>query len=247
MSVSTSVSTLLTVDEYILDAYKKSGLLPIESDIGFDTSWNAKAAHGRKILNRLIEGLSNEGFLEHFITKEIVQMVVGQESYSMDPETLNIKDVGSYIPAYNGVEVLETSGETPVHPYSKYQWQQLSAKSSTGTPTRYFLERNGSDLILHIWPVPSEAGKIRFFVQRIPASNSVGSDNVDLKRHWGDWIVHALAYQLMTDTKMPLEERALMRKDRDDILDKIKTMDTSNEPPDVIFCHSTPWSNWKSW
>lgn len=243
MAVASTNSTLLTSDEYILDGYKKAGLIPIEFEIGGDSQWNAKAAHGRRVLNRLVEGLATEGFIDHFQAFEVLSLTADDGLYTLDSDILNVIDTGSYIPEYNGAETEETTGETPVSPMSIHQWQQLSAKSATGTPSKYFLHRNGASLELHLWPLPSEAGKIRFRVHRIPGTNSAGSDNVDLKRHWGSWLVHALAYEFMTDAKLPLDERMLVRGDRDQIMAKIKAYETSNEPVDMVFCHSSPWSN----
>jgi hypothetical protein len=243
MAVSSSISTLPTIDEYLLAAYKKAGLLPLQASIGYDNEWNAMAAHGRTTLNRLVEGLAVEGFLDHFQAFEVVTLTAGDGTYTLDSDILNVVDTGSYIPASNAAEVEETVGETPVSPMSIHQWNGLSTKNATGTPTRYFLHRNASSLEIHLWPLPDEAGKIRFRVHRIPGSNSTGSDNVDLKRHWGNWIVHALAYEFMSDAKLALDERALCRQDRDEYLAKVKAYDTSNEPPDLYFCHSTPWSN----
>lgn len=242
MAVSSSNSTLLTADDYILDGYKRAGLLPIEAEIGFDSQWNAKAAHGRRVLNRLIEGLAGEGVLIHFEGFELLTLVAQDGLYTLDSDILNVVDNGSYIPASNASETEETTGETPVTPMSAHQWNQLSAKNAVGTPVKYFLQRNASTLELRLWPLPAEAGKIRFRVHRIPGSNSAGSDNVDLKRHWGNWIVNALAYEFMADSKLPLEERVLVRGDRDQALAKMKQYDSSNEPPDIIFCHTTPWT-----
>jgi hypothetical protein len=242
MAVSAVNSTLLTSDEYILDGYKRAGLVPIEFDVGADISWNAKAAHGRRTLNRLVEGLSAEGLIVHFEVFEVVSLTANDGYYTLDSDILNLVDSGSYLPAFNASEVEETSSETPVTPMSAHQWNQLVTKNHYGTPTRYFLHRNGSSLELHLWPIPVEAGKIRFRAHRIPGSNSAGSDNVDLKRHWGTWIVNALAYEFMADSKLPLDERVLVRSDRDAALLKIKAYETSNEPPDVVFAHSTPWS-----
>lgn len=242
MAVSSTPSTVLTVDEYLLSAFQKAGLLPIEAEIGFDASWTSKAGYGRKVLNRLIEELATEGFIDHFVAFEILTLTADDGLYTLDTDILNVVDTANYIPASNAAEVEETTGETPISPMSRFQWGQLSSKSATGTPSKYFLHRNGSSLEIHFWPIPSEAGSVRLHVHRIPGSNSAGSDNVDLKRHWGTWIVHALAYEFMVDAKLPIDERATMRNDRDRAMQKIKTYETSNEPPDVRFVHSTPWS-----
>lgn len=242
MAINVSPSTVPTIDEVVLDGYKKAGLLPFEYGIGSDIQWSAKAAHGRRTLNRLLNASSTERFFEYFVNLDVIDLSIGVNQYTIDADVLNIIDDGSYIPASNDPEEEETSGETPVKPISGYRWNQLSSKASQGTPVHYFIERNASQLVMRLWPVPSEAGKIRFRTHRIPGSSSTGSDNPDFKRHWEQWAVLALAYEFMTDSSMPLDERQLMRADRDKAFELLKSYDTNNTPPDVVFVHSTPWS-----
>jgi hypothetical protein len=242
MAISVTPSVASTIDELILDSYKKAGLLPVEYGIGADVQWNAKAAHGRRTLNRLLASYSTERFFECFVNLDVVTLVAGTNQYTLDADILNVIDDGSYIPASNLLEVEKTSGETPVKPMSAYLWNQLSAKRSRATPVHYFIERNQSQIIMRLWPVPSEAGRIRFRTHRIPGSSSTGADNPDFKRHWELWALYALAYEFMTDGSMPLDERQLMRADRDMAFEKLKSYDTNNIGPDVLMVHSTPWS-----
>ena len=246
MAINASPSTVPTIDEVVLDGFKKAGLLPIEFGIGSDVQWSSKAAHGRRTLNRLLAAHSTHRYFEYFVNLDVLDLVAGTHSYTLDADILNIIDDGSYIPASNAAEEEQTTGETPVKPMSGYRWNQLSGKESRGTPMHYFLERNNvnvnGELQVRLWPIPSEAGKIRFRTHRIPGSSSTGSDNPDLKRHWELWAVYALAYELMGDGSMPLDERQLMRRDRDDAFEVLKAYDTNNTPPDVLFVHSTPWS-----
>lgn len=244
MTVSATASTYNTIDELILQGYKRAGLLPLEFEIGADTQWNGKAAHGRKTLDRLVNGLATLGFIDHFTTFFVLDLVAGTPNYAIDPDDniLNFVDSGSHIPTVNGTEEIETTGETPVKPMSRHRWNTLSAKVAQSTPTLYYLDRSGPDLTVYLWPVPSAASKIRFQVHRIPGGNSLGTNNVDVQRHWDQWIVNALAYEFMSDAKLDLEERQLVRADRDAEIEKLKAYETSNEPPDVIFVHSTPWS-----
>lgn len=243
MTVNSSIAPFSQIDDILLDSFKKAGLVPLEFAIGGDANWNAKSAHGRRILNRIVENLANEGFLDQFEGTEIVQLTAGTSLYALDPDILNLVDNGSNIPTSNGSEVILTNSETPVLPMSRFEWNTLSNKSSEGTPTRYFLDRNGPDnLQVYIWPVPSENSKIRFMTHRIPSSSLVGSNTVDLKRHWDAYLVHAVAYELATDAKLPLDERAMLKADRDGLMMKIKTYETHNEPPDVQLVHSSPWA-----
>src|SRR4030095_8411761 len=246
MTINANPSTVPIIDEVILDSYKKAGLLPVEYGIGSDIQWDAKAAHGRRTLNRVLASHSTARFFEYFINLDVLVLVAGTNSYTLDADILNIVDDGSYIPASNGVEVEETTGETPVKPMSAFRWNQLSSKASIGIPVHYYIERNNRNatgaLQMTVWPVPSEAGRIRFRTHRIPGSSSTGSDNPDFKRHWELWAVYALAYEFMGDTVMPIEERQLMRADLDAAFELLKSYDTNNTPPDVVFVHTTPWS-----
>ena len=246
MAINASPSTVPIIDEVILDGFKKAGLLPIEFGIGSDIQWSSKAAHGRRTLNRLLAAHSTHRYFEYFVNLDYLELEVGENRYTLDDDVLNVIDDGSYIPASNGSEAEKTSGETPVKPMSGYRWNQLSGKNSVGVPMHYFIERNvqitGSAIELRVWPTPSEAGRIRFRTHRIPGSSSTGSDNPDFKRHWELWAVYALAYEFIGDSSMGLEDRQLMRKDRDAAFEILKAYDTNNTPPDVLFVHSTPWS-----
>ena len=246
MTVSATSSTYNIIDELILQAYKRAGLIPIDFAIGGDVQWNAKAEHGRQTLNRLVNGLATLGFIDHFTDFFVLDLVAGQPDYAIDPDDniLNFVDSGSHIPLVNDPEEVETTGETPVKPMSRHRWNSLSSKVAESTPTLYYIHRNGPNLTLYRWPTPHEASKIRFQIHRLPGSNSLGTNNVDLQRHWDSWITYALAYEFMSDSKLPLEERAICREDRDAELAKLKSYETSNEPPDVIFTHCTPWSNY---
>lgn len=242
MTINAVPSVPPLIDEVILDGYKKAGLLPLEFAIGADTQWAAKAAHGRRTLTRLMNSLAMKGFLEYFVNLDVLDLVAGTHEYTLDADILNVIDDGSYIPASNGLEEEETTGETPVKPMSAFRWNQLSSKASIGTPVHYYIERNATQLVMRLWPVPSEAGKIRFRTHRIPGSHLTGSDNPDFMRHWESWAVKALAYELMEDTKLPVEERQLTRADRDVLMEELKSYDSSNLGPDVFFTHTTPWS-----
>lgn len=246
MAINADPYTTPIIDEVILDAYKKAQLVPLDYGIGSDVQWSARAAHGRRTLNRLLAAFSTRMFFEYFVNLDVLDLVADTLSYTLDADILNIVDDGSYIPASNGTEEEKTKGETPVKPISAYRWNQLSSKSSRGTPVHYFIERNNQNasgqLQVRLWPVPSEAGKIRFRTHRIPGSSSTGSDNPDFKRHWELWAVYALAYEFMGDGSMPLDERQLLREDRDIAFEHLKGYDSNNTPPDVVFAHYTPWS-----
>lgn len=246
MAIAANPATFSTIDEVALAAYKKAGIIPLEYSIGHDSQWAPRAAHARATLNRLLAQVATIRYFEYFVNIDVLDLVADVNQYLLDPDILNVIEDGSYIPASNDPEEEFTRGETPVKPISGYRWNQLSAKDARGTPVHYFLERNNQqtdgNLVVRLWPMPSEAGKVRFRTHRLPGSSSIGSDNPDIKRHWEQWAVLALAYELMTDTSMPLDERVRIKLDRDEALELLKSYDTNNTPPDVVFSHTTPWS-----
>lgn len=247
MSLDTVASTLSTIDELILQAFKRAGLIHYSFAIGGDSDWTAKASYGRDTLNRIINNLSVHGFLEYFVGFYVLDLTSGTSAYVIDPDEniLNIFDNGSYIPEHNDPEEIETSGETTVIPITRHRWNQMAVKEAEGTPTMYYLQRTAGTLTVRLWPIPSEDGKIRFQTHRIPFSSSTGSNNADLQRHWDTWIVNALAFEFMTDAKLPIDEREAVRLERDNQLAYLKAYETSNLPPDVTFCHSSPWSGFR--
>lgn len=240
MAEATAVSVEPIIDEIVLDAYKKSGLLPITFAIGNDSEWDAKATHGRKTLTRIINGLSVHGFLDYFVDFYDLELTNGELCYCLDPEVLNVVSDGSYIPESN-TDTLETDGETQVNQISAYRWNQLSSKSSTGRPSQMYIHRQGKTVQVRLWPIPDENAVIRLRIHRIPFSSQDGSKNVDLRRYWEDYLIHALAYQLMTDSKLPIDERVECKLERDSILANIKNYAVQNEPPMVISMHKTPY------
>lgn len=244
MTIATSSSDLSIIDDLILQGYKRAGLLPLEFAIGADSNWNARAAHGRTTLNRLVNNLAVQGFIDHFVSFYVLQLIAGTSQYDIPAadDILNLVDNGSHIPTSNGSEVVKTTGETPVMPISRHKWNQYSSKVASGTPTMYYLHRNGPNLSVFLWPVPSAASKIRFQAHRIPGSSSTGSNTPDLQRHWDTWIVNALAVEFMMDAKLPADEVGLIRSERDSQLALLKSYETQNTSADVLFVHSTPWS-----
>jgi hypothetical protein len=140
------------------------------------------------------------------------------------------------------IDTLDTTGETMVTQISAFRWNQLATKSTVGKVSQMYAHRNGKTVQLRVWPRPDENGVLRLRVHRIPFSSQTGTDNVDLRRYWHGYLVHALAYELMTDAKLPIDERMECKVERNSKLKLIKNYASSNEPPMVVSVHSTPYN-----
>lgn len=240
MAVSTEVSVEPIIDEIVLDAYKKAGLIPITFAIGNDSEWVAKSAHGRRTMTRIINGLAVHGFLDYFVDFCDLELTQGEPFYCLDDNVLNVVGDASYIPASN-LDTTITDGEIQVSSISARRWNSLSGKSAEGTPSLMYVHRQGKTVSIRLWPLPSENGVIRLRVHRIPYSSQDGSKNADLRRYWEDYLVHAISAQLMADSKMPLDEIGFMERKARSMLTEIKNYAVQNEPPVVISMHSTPY------
>lgn len=244
MTLGTSPSTLKTIDQLILLAYRKAGLLPLEFDVG-GTDWVQKASHAYLLLDNLIDNLAVHGYLARFVDFYDLQLTEDEQYYTLPSSILNVFDNGSYI-REDEDDTKDTTGETPVEPISRSRWQQLSTKSASGTPVYYYAHRRAdnvdSQIELRIWPQPDEDGTIRLQVHKFLAGNSDGNDTIDLDRHWNMYIIYALAYEIAEDSQMPEDKLGRLGRERDKHLVYAKSYSSDNEGIDIVLSHTTPWN-----
>lgn len=241
MAVSSSLSTVATIDKILLRAYKKAGLVPIEFEIGGDADWNAKAAHGREILTDIMDGPKINSSIDYFRSFFDLTLTADEQYYNLDADILNVIGDASYIDASNA-DTKDTTGETIVTQINRHRWNTLSSKSSSGRPSLFLVIREGKTLSVRLWPQPDEAGTIRFDVHSLNVSHETGSDDINLRRYWKDYLVHAVAWQLMIDAKLPLEEQVSVKQEMDSLLIECKKLAEPNVAPVLIHTHSTAWS-----
>jgi hypothetical protein len=242
MAIASAPATESIIDQVVLSAFKKAGLLPIEYEIGADSTWAAKSSHGRDILNRIIYSPEVNSSIDYFMDFDDVVLTANEQYYTMNSDVLNVIGDASYIPADNA-DTKDTDGETIVTQINVHRWNTLSSKNASGRPSLFYVKRTGKSIQVRLWPQPDEAGTIRFQVHTLAASSKVGSDDFDLRRYWENYLVHAVACELMVDSKMPVEDQTIVLAERNRLLVECKKAAEPNEPPVLILTHRTGWSN----
>jgi hypothetical protein len=169
MANTTSGTTIFdknfAIDEIIEEAYERIGMQGVSGN---------QLRMARRSLNILFQEWGNRGLHYWQVANNSITLVADQAVYTMFRST---GDGTSDATAIYGVDdILEASFrnsniDTPLTKINRSQYQALSNKTSTGTPTQYFVQRliDRVTITLYLTPGSSEAGKFInfYYVKRI--------------------------------------------------------------------------------
>ena len=155
-----------SIDEIIEDAYERIGLQGV-------SGYQLKTA--RRSLNIMFQEWANRGLHYWEVGNNDITLVANQAVYTIFRST---GDGTSDATAIYGVDdILEavyrnsSNVDSPLTKINRSTYQALSNKTSTGTPSQYFVQRfiDKITITLYLTPGSSEAGnKLNFyFVKRI--------------------------------------------------------------------------------
>ena len=164
-SGTTTFDKTFSVDEVITEAYERIGMQNL-------SGYQLKSA--RRSLNILFQEWSNRGLHYWEVANNNITLVADQATYTMFRST---SDGTSSATAVYGVDdILEASYrnsnvDTPLTKVNRSQYQALSNKTSTGTPSQYFVQRfiDKVTITLYLTPGSTEAGNFLnyYYVKRI--------------------------------------------------------------------------------
>jgi hypothetical protein len=169
MANTTSGTTIFdknfAIDEIIEEAYERIGMQGVSGN---------QLRMARRSLNIMFQEWANRGLHYWEVANNNITLVADQATYTMFRST---GDGTSDATAVYGVDdILEASYrnsnvDTPLTKISRSQYQALSNKTSTGTPSQYFVQRliDRVTITLYLTPGSSEAGKFinYYYVKRI--------------------------------------------------------------------------------
>ena len=131
-----------------------------------------------------------------------ITLVVDQATYTMFRSTTD--GTSSATAVYGVDDILEASYrnsnvDTPLTKINRSQYQALSNKTSTGTPSQYFVQRfiDKITITLYLTPGSSEAGKFLnyYYVKRIQDAGDYTND-ADVPYRFVPCMTAGLAYYL---------------------------------------------------
>ena len=206
MTIATAPSPLVSINQLILLALKRAGVVPIETRLS-SANMVSKLEHGRATLNLIMDALATEGFMARTAGFHDLPLVAGEPYYTLPEDVLDVHEDAMMVPA-DSPDTKFTTGELVCKQIDLAKWSTLTVKGSISTrPQLYCVFRHGALVNVRFWPVPSEAGVMRLNVTRLFGSSGNGTKSPDLERFWYDCLVWQLAYYIAVDTSMPAESK----------------------------------------
>ena len=204
-SGTTTFDKTFAIDEIIEEAYERIGLQSVSGN---------QLRQARRSLNIMFQEWGNRGLHYWEVANNSITLVADQAEYTMFRST---GDGTSSTTAVYGVDdVLEavyrnsSSVDSPLTKINRSTYQALSNKTSTGTPSQYFVQRfiDKVTITLYLTPGSSEAGNTinYYYVKRI---QDVGdyTNATDVPYRFVPCMASGLAYYLSQKFKPELTQQ----------------------------------------
>ena len=192
-SGTTTFDKTFAIDEIIEEAFDRLGIFTLNGG-------HMKTA--RRSLNIMFQEWGNRGLHYWEVANNNLTLVNGQAVYTMFRST---GDGTSDATAVYGVDdILEanyraSNVDSPLTKINRSTYQGLSNKTSTGTPSQYFVQRfiDKITITLYLTPGSSEAGKFLnyYYVKRIQDAG-VYTNATDVPYRFVPCMVSGLAFYL---------------------------------------------------
>jgi len=193
-SGTTTFEKGFSISDIVEEAYERLGIQGV-------SGYQLKSA--RRSLNILFQEWANRGLHYWEVANNSITLVADQATYTMFRSTA---DGTSDATAVYGVDdVLEASYrnsnvDTPLTKINRSQYQALSNKTSTGTPSQYFVQRFIDKTTVTVYPCPDSTAASKdmhiFFVKRIQDVDSTYTDATDVPYRFVPCMTAGLAYYL---------------------------------------------------
>ena len=192
-SGTTTFEKGFSISDIVEEAYERLGIQGV-------SGYQLKSA--RRSLNILFQEWANRGLHYWEVANNNITLVADQATYTMFRSTAD--GTSSATAVYGVDDVLEASYrnsnvDTPLTKISRSQYQALSNKTSTGTPSQYFVQRfiDKITITLYLTPGSSEAGKFLnyYYVKRIQDAGDYTND-ADVPYRFVPCMTAGLAYYL---------------------------------------------------
>ena len=193
-SGTTTFDKTFAIDEIIEEAFERIGMQGVSGN---------QLRMARRSLNIMFQEWGNRGLHYWEVANNSITLVSGQAEYTMFRST---GDGTSSTTAVYGVDdVLEavyrnsSSVDSPLTKINRSTYQALSNKTSTGTPSQYFVQRfiDKITITLYLTPGSNEAGKFinYYYVKRIQDAGDYTND-ADVPYRFVPCMTAGLAYYL---------------------------------------------------
>ena len=192
-SGTTTFEKGFSISDIVEESFERIGIQGV-------SGYQLKSA--RRSLNILFQEWANRGLHYWEVANNNITLVNNQATYTMFRSTAD--GTSSATAVYGVDDILEASYrnsnvDTPLTKVSRSQYQAFSNKTSTGTPSQYFVQRfiDKITVTLYLTPGSSEAGKFLnyYYVKRIQDAGDYTND-ADVPYRFVPCMTAGLAYYL---------------------------------------------------
>jgi len=240
VTISSSVGREIDVDEIVRRSYQLAGLMSAEQGTS-GTTWTSRAALGRDLLETILDELQTEGVFARSVSLTNVTLTAGTYIYVLPSTVFDCVEDAAYIDATN-TDITKASSETPVLQKDRETWQRMSSKSATSRPVMFWTDRSVFPIQVYLWPIPNEAGTIRFQTHRLLRDVSDGRATVDLERYWTQYLLWELAHQLASAASQPEAKCMRLKGTAAEKKQRAKSYANQHVASAIVLDHSTSWS-----
>ena len=216
MAVNSTDTRELNIGRLIQLAYQRAGLLDLNMNLTTE-----QEVFGQDNLEIITDALVTEGaFVRNVALYDLTTQATKSE-YTLPSNMLDLLDTASYLPASG------SGSETILKKISRDEWIRIGNKTSSGRPNLYYAHRKAVPLEVRLWPVPDEAGTIKFQYHKLSADSNDSTKTPDMGRHWHQYLVLQMAHDMALAAGHPIQRVGYIRSQAERALQKAK--DYSNE------------------
>jgi len=201
-------------DEIIADALANVGAIGPDAD--GDISGPMRA-HASRALNRIAKALDATGQFLWRISRATVTTTSGTASHTLVATAYDVDGPMDYKPA-------SSATRTPIWPMSRDEYMGISDRTTSGTPSRYYLEKalsgdGVSVMTAYFWPVPDTTGDTIEYAAFLRAKDyTSGAITSDFPTNWIKCLVYGLTAEIAPTYHQPgmvAQYTALFQAERD--------------------------------
>ncbi len=174
-----------TARSIVSDALRKIGVVAMDEDMTADQS-----AHGLRALNRMVKSWQNKGYSVFAKASQVVTLTTAA-SYTLTP--VRPLEILSCRFRQNGID-------RPMLQFTRDEYDSLPLKTSTGTPTTFYYDRQREAARLYVWPVMAAVnGETLQITYTREFEDMALTDALDVPTEWYDATVYGLGARLADD------------------------------------------------
>lgn len=185
MAYSGTYTFDLSIDEICEEAFERCG---VEVRSGYDLRT------ARRSLNLIFLEWANRGLNLWTIDDTYVDMVIDQNSYSLDAKVLDLLE--TTITAGPSTDASAYATDIQIMRVSRAEYFDLAKKGTSARPTMWYLHKSENTPTLYVYPSPEKAYRFKYYYLSRIQDAGVYTNNAEVPFNFLPCLTAALAYYI---------------------------------------------------